>query len=149
MLKVTGIDQFEGPVGHAGIGGNIRPDVDVAQHIFFAGEIFLVHCQRQHDCYHLTGDASGRLGTGIHQNKSISVTGNDLDVGIGLLILNGDAAAGILIVFISRSAAGIRRKLRRHGDGGQHGNCHHCADQQGQYPFYRFLFHCAFSSPVW
>jgi len=167
MLKVAGIDQLEGPVGHAGIGGNIGIDVDVAQHVLLAGQVLLVDRQRQHDLHHLAGDAFGKLSAGIHQNKSVGITGDDLDVGVGFLVFNRDAAGtavalivqhshiAVVLIFvscISFNGAAICRitcNLLCHGDGGQHGNCHHCADQQGQYPSNRSFFHCVRSSPVW
>ena len=166
MLHVAGVDQLEGPVGHAGVSGHVGIDVDVAQHVLLAGQVLLVHCQRQHNLHHLTGDASGRLRAGIHQDQGVGIAGDDFDVGIGLFVLDGNTTAGaaiilvvqhshIAVVFvscISFNSAVICRiicNLLRHGDGGQHGNCHHCADQQGQYPFRRSFFHCVRSSPVW
>ena len=131
MLHIAGIDQLEGPVGHAGVGGHIGIDVDVAQHVLLTGQILLVHRQRQHDRHHLTGDASGRLCAGIHQDQGVGIAGDDLDIRIGRFILNGDTAAGILFIFIRGNGVGrygVIRDLLRHGDGGQHGNCHHCAD---------------------
>ena len=156
MLHIAGIDQLKGPVGHAGVGRHIGIDVDVAQHVFLAGQIFLVHRQRQHDLHHLTGNAFGGLCAGIHQDQGVGVAGYDLDIRVGLFVRNRDPAdAGILSVFVRRVSLNgaviyhILCDLFRHSDGGQQGYCHQYADQQGQYPFYRFSFHCAFSSPVW
>ena len=70
-------------------------------------------------------------------------------------LLNRLTDAGVLSVFVRRVSLNgaviyhILCDFFRHSDGGQQGYCHQYADQQGQYPFYRFSFHCAFSSPVW
>ena len=156
MLHIAGIDQLKGPVGHAGVGRHIGIDVDVAQHVFLAGQIFLVDRQRQHDLHHLTGNAFWGLCAGIHQDQGVGVAGDDLDIRVGLFVCNRDPAdAGILSVFVRRVSLNgaviyhILCDFFRHSDGGQQGYCHQYADQQGQYPFYRFSFHCAFSSPVW
>ena len=100
MLHIAGINQLKGPVGHAGVSGDIRIDVDVAQHVLLAGQVFLVHCQRQHDLHHLAGNAFGRLGAGIHQDQGVGITGDDLDVGIGLFVLDGNTTAGAAIILV-------------------------------------------------
>ena len=156
MLHIAGVDQLKGPVGHAGVGRHIGIDVDVAQHVFLAGQVLLIDRQRQHDLHHLTGNAFGGLCAGIHQDQGVGVAGYDLDIRVGLFIRNRDPAdAGILSVFVRRvslNGAVIYHFLCdffRHSDGGQQGYCHQYADQQGQYPFYRFSLHCVRSSPVW
>ena len=142
MLHIAGIDQLKGPVGHAGVGRHIGIDVDVAQHVFLAGQVLLVHRQRQHDRHHLTGNAFGGLCAGIHQDQGVGVAGYDLDIRVGLFVVDGNTTAGaaiilavqcghIAVVFVLVSCVSFRtviyriiRDLLRHSDGGQHGCCH-------------------------
>ena len=150
MLHIAGIDQLKGPVGHAGVGRHIGIDVDVAQHVFLAGQVLLVDRQRQHDLHHLTGNALGGLCAGIHQDQGVGVAGYDLDIRVGLLVLYRNTAAlvvqrghaAVIAVGVSVCA------FCCHCDGGKHGYRHPYADQQGNHPFCCFFFHCLVSSPM-
>ena len=91
MPGVAGVDDVERPVFDRRIRGDIWLDVDVAEHIPLGGQIFLVDSHRHHDGDNITGDALRRFRADIHQNECIRVAGDNFDIGIGLLILDGDA----------------------------------------------------------
>ena len=112
MPGVARIGDVKWPVRNRSVCRDGRRNIDVAQQITLARQVFLIHRHRKHDGDGISRSTLWCLRTDVHQDKSVRIARDDDDIRIRFFCVNA-------------------QRSRQHQ--------HDCADQKCEYSFTSFL----------